>query len=212
VNVAAGALGGTGVISGPVNISPGGTLAPGAGGIGTLTVNNVLTNTGVTAIKVNKSGTTLTNDSVKGVSTLSFAGTLTVTNIGSGILTAGDSFKIFSATNYSGAFTTLSPATPGPGLVWNTNNLLSSGTLAVALGNIQPQFGPVIVQGTNLVLSGTGGAAGYPYSVLSSTNLGAPLTNWNVIGTAAFDRSGDFAFTNLPAPQVPERFYVIQVR
>ena len=148
---------------------------------------------------------------MKGVSTLAFGGTLTVSNIGSGILAAGDSFKIFSATNYSGAFTMLSPATPGPGLVWKTNNLASSGTLAVALGNIQPQFGPPTVGGTNLVLSGNGGAAGYPYSVLSSTNLATPLTNWNLIGTATFDRSGNFAFTNLLAPEVPERFYVIQV-
>jgi autotransporter-associated beta strand protein len=175
-------------------------------GSGTLTLAGANTYTNGTSLN---GGMLLVNGSL-GIGHVNVtAGTL---GGGSGILTAGDSFKIFSGTGYSGAFTTLSPVTPGPGLVWMTNNLTSSGTLAVALGNIQPQFGPVIVRGTNLVLNGTGGAAGYPYSVLTSTNLTTPLTNWNVIGTATFDRSGDFAFTNLLASQVPERVYAIQVR
>jgi autotransporter-associated beta strand protein len=211
VNVTAGTLGGTGVIGGPVSISSSGTLAPGTSAIGTLSINNTLANAGVTVIKFDKTGSMVTNDSVNGVTTLTFGGTLDTTNVGTGILTAGDSLKIFSATSYQGAFATISPATPGIGLVWNTNNLTTSGTLAVALGAILPRFGPVTLNGTNLIVSGFGGAAGYNYSVLFSTNLTLPLTNWNILSTAAFDRLGDFGFTNHIEPQAQQQYFMIHL-
>ncbi len=211
VNVITGTLGGTGVIAGPVNIAPVGTLAPGNGAIGALTINNALTNTGATIIKLNKTGSTLTNDSIKGVSTFVVSGTLNVTNIGSGVLTVGDSFKIFSATNYRGAFTAVVPATPGAGLIWSTNDLSVNGTLAVALGPVHLQFTQVLLSGTNLALSGSGGAAGYDYSVLSSTNLVTPPGSWTLVGTGNFDGTGGFIFTNSIDPQAPQQFYEIRV-
>jgi autotransporter-associated beta strand protein len=211
VNVTDGTLGGTGTIAGPVAISSGGTLAPGNGDIGTLTINNALTNTGVTMIKLNKTGPTLTNDSINGVSTFVFGGTLSVTNTGPGVLTVGDSFKIFSATGYKGAFTTISPSTPGAGLIWNTNNLSVNGTLAVALGTVHLQVAQVSLSGINLVLSGSGGAAGYSYSVLSSTNLVTLPGGWTPVGTGNFDGFGGFIFTNSIDSQAPQRFYEIRV-
>jgi hypothetical protein len=78
---------------------------------------------------VNKSAAT--NDVVRGMNTITYGGTLTVTNLG-GTLVAGDSFKLFNAGSCSGAFASLSPATPGPGLVWNTNTLAIDGTLRIA--------------------------------------------------------------------------------
>src|SRR5205823_14155841 len=45
-------------------------------------------------------------------------------------VTAANAFKLFSATNYVGAFATLNPA-PGPNLAWNTNTLATDGTLRV---------------------------------------------------------------------------------
>lgn len=211
VNVTAGTLGGTGTIAGPVTISSSGTLAPGNGAIGTLTINNALTNTGITMIELNKTGSSLTNDSIKGVSTFVFSGTLSVTNIGSGVLTVGDSFKMFSATSYKGVFTAITPSTPGVGLVWNTNNLSVNGTLAVALGTVHPQVNQVSSSGASLVLSGSGGAAGYGYSVLSSTNLVTALTNWDLVGTGFFDGFGGFTFTNSIDSQALQRFYEIRV-
>jgi len=211
VNVTAGTLGGTGTIAGPVTISPGGTLAPGNGAIGTLTINNVLTNIGTTLIKLSKSGSTVTNDNIKGVTTLVTGGTLMVTNIGSGIVTAGDSFKIFSAASYQVTFTNISPATPGAGLIWNTNNLPVNGTLAVALGTVHLQVARVTVSGTNLTLSGYGGAAGYNYSVLSATNLLTPPGGWTLDGAGNFDGSGGFIFTNTINLQAPQQFYEIRV-
>ena len=54
VTVTGGALGGTGTINDVVAINSGGTLSPGANGIGTLTINNNLTLSGTTFIEVNK--------------------------------------------------------------------------------------------------------------------------------------------------------------
>ena len=45
----------------------------------------------------------------------------------------------------------------------------------------------------SLLVTGSGGTAFYPYSLLSSTNLLAPLTNWTVIATDALDGSGSFS-------------------
>jgi autotransporter-associated beta strand protein len=210
VSVISGTIGGTGAIAGPVNIFSGGTLAPGNGGIGTLTINNTLTNTGMTLIKFSKTGPTLTNDSINGVSTFAFGGTLSVTNIGSGILTAGDSFKLFSATTYKGAFTDISPATPGAGLVWDTSNLATNGALSVALGTFRPQIGLPLMTDNNLILNGSNGAAGYGYSVLSSTNLDLPLASWTLVGTGNFDGFGGFHFTNNIDLQASQQFYIIK--
>ena len=50
----------------------------------------------------------------------------------SGTLAVNDSFTLFSAAAYSGSFASISPATPGTGLAWNTNFLAVDGTLRVA--------------------------------------------------------------------------------
>jgi hypothetical protein len=52
---------------------------------------------------------------------LTCGGTLIVTNIGVVALAAGDSFKLFNAASYSGAFAkVILPPLPA-GLGWNTN-------------------------------------------------------------------------------------------
>jgi hypothetical protein len=60
--------------------------------------------------------------------TITYGGTLSLTNL-AGNLAASDTFKLFSATNYSGAFSAITPATPAPGLGWNTNTLVTDGIL-----------------------------------------------------------------------------------
>jgi autotransporter-associated beta strand protein len=210
VNVTAGSFGGAGAIAGPVNISGSATLAPGSSIIGTLTINNSLTNDGVTAIRLNKTGSTLTNDNIQAVACV-LNGTLSLTNISSGTVTVGDGFKLFSAGTYRVFFSNIIPATPGTNLLWNTNNLGVNGTLTVALGNVNPQFGPIYLAGANLVMTGSGGAAGYNFSVLSSTNLTTPLTNWVVSGSGLCDSSGAFKITNSLSPNSPQVFYTIRI-
>ena len=129
VTVASGTvLMGAGSIGGATTVN--GTLSPGASGIGTLTVANDLTLTSgaVTTMEISK--TSGACDKVAGVFTMTYAGTLTVTNL-SGTLAVGDSFTLFSASSYSGSFTTLNlPALTG-GLKWDTSKLAVNGCITV---------------------------------------------------------------------------------
>jgi autotransporter-associated beta strand protein len=205
-----GTLAGNGVIAGPVTMAAGSTLSPGGNAIGALTINNALTNNGTFLIRLSRSGGALTNDSVKGVSTLAFGGLLQLVPSGDPI-TVSNTFKIFSATNYRNFITGITPAVPGTNLLWNTNNLAVNGTLSVSLGTVKPQVGNVFLSGTNLVFAGGGGAAGYGFSVLASTSLTAPLTNWFLAGTGFCDGSGNFIVTNGLSATNLCQFYLIRI-
>jgi hypothetical protein len=74
----------------------------------------------------------------------------------------------------------------------------------------QPVISMPILQGANLVLSGTGGVPTASYYVLSSTNLTLAPAQWSAIGTSSFDNSGRFSFTNILDPWVPQLFYMLQ--
>jgi autotransporter-associated beta strand protein len=130
VTVRGGTLGGNGGIGGAVSIRTGATLSPGAS-IGTLTVSNTVTlfAGAMTLIELSKSPTA--NDVLKTTGLLTFAGDLIVANIGSHALLAGDSFKIFDAASSAGSFNSVTLPDLNTGLAWDTNNLYTSGTLAV---------------------------------------------------------------------------------
>jgi fibronectin-binding autotransporter adhesin len=127
VIVTNGTLGGNGVIQGPVTIQLAGRLSPGTS-IGTLTISNSLTLSAVTVMELNAA--VGTSDLIRGVTTLTYGGTLILSNL-AGAISGSNTFKLFSANTYRGAFAALNPATPGPGLVWNTNTLATDGTLRV---------------------------------------------------------------------------------
>jgi autotransporter-associated beta strand protein len=209
VTVAGGVLGGSGLIRGAVTVQSGGTLSPGAvsGTTSTLTISNNLNLSGTTFLALNPAAGT--NDLVRGLAAVTFGGTLTVTNLG-GLLTAGNSFRLFSAANFTGNFSALNLPPLGTGLAWNTS-ALTNGVLAVMLGAVAPQFSQVSLAGTNLMMSGSGGAAGYFYSVLAATNLFTPFTNWSLISTGLFDGNGNFIFSNGIDPQSPQQFFEIQI-
>jgi autotransporter-associated beta strand protein len=127
VTVDGGVLGGTGRIAGAVIILDGGTIAPG-NSIGALAISNSLTLSGVTVMELHAAGRT--NDVIRGLTSVTYGGTLTLTNL-AGTITASSAFKLFSANSYSGTFATITPAVPGPDLAWNTSTLATDGTLRV---------------------------------------------------------------------------------
>ena len=206
--VSNGTLAGSGTMTNTVTILAQGILSPGSP-IGNLTINGSLTNLGVLAVGVDKTNSGLTNSTIKGLSRIAYGGTLELILSGNS-LAPGDSFRMFYATNYFGAFASILPATPGPGLAWNTNNLNTSGTLAV-LANPAPVFGPSVLSGGSIVLTGSGGYAGGGYSVLANTNLAAPISAWTVVRTGTFDSAGNFAVTNPVSAGTNELFFRIRV-
>jgi fibronectin-binding autotransporter adhesin len=208
-----GTLAGTGTIGNNVTVSAGGTISAGvAGAPGNLTVaGNVSLQSGATNfMELNK--TAVANDQIRAIAaaptTITYAGTLALTNL-AGTLAAGDSFKLFTATNYAGSFSAITPASPGPGLQWNTSALNTSGTILVAIQPI-PKITNFGVIGGNVVFSGTNGPANASYVVLTATDVTLPLASWTPIATNTFNGSGNFSFTN-GAPADPQRFYLLQV-
>jgi autotransporter-associated beta strand protein len=207
ITVAGGSLAGTGVLSGPVVVNSGATLAPGTG-IGTLTISNKLTlaNGSFTSVELNK--TAGTSDQIIGMTSVTYGGTLVVTNL-AGVLTAGDSFKLFDAAAYSGEFTGVIPATPGPGtLHWDRSQLTVNGTLGVVTVG-QPAITGFTYDGAHLTINGTNGTAGQTFYVLSSTNVSAGLATWVRVATNVF--AGNAFTSTIPVTAEPKRFYLISI-
>jgi hypothetical protein len=154
-----------------------------------------------------------TNDNIIGMTSVTYGGTLVLANL-SGTLANGDVFKLFTATNYSGAFASLFPASPGPGLKWNTNGLPVAGVLRVVSSNSAPPTiaGTALSSGTNFIITASGGVPYDPVTLLSATNVGLPLTNWIPLATNYFTGSGTVSFTNLVLADESQRFFALQVR
>jgi fibronectin-binding autotransporter adhesin len=199
-----GSLAGTGTIGGAVTVTSTGDIAPGPS-VGALTVNGSVVLQGTTEMEIDKANNT--NDLIRGASSIHYGGILSITNL-STQLVGGDIVKLFDAGSYSGGFASIIPDTPGQDLTWDTSHLNSDGTLRVVGGL---RFNSVIQSGGNLMLSGSGGPVNGNYSVLTSTDVAAPLNTWSTLTTGTFDSSGNFAFTAPIAPNVPKRFYLIQV-
>jgi len=208
LTVAGGAtLGGNGTISGPVTVNSGGALAPG-NPLGTLTISNNLTLAAGSTTFVQVQHSPLTNDSVKISGTLTEGGTLNVTNIGAAAFAAGDSFKLFNATNYAGSFAGyVLPSLTGK-LVWNTNTLKNSGIISVVTLNA-PTFAGLKITSGKLVVNGFGGVNSWPFVLLSTTNLAA--AQWTPLATNLFDATGGFILTNAVSPGSPMTFYKLQL-
>ena len=127
-------LAGTGIISGAVTVNSGATLSPGDGGIGTLTANNSVTLAAGSTNRIEINRTTGTKDYLTCSGTLTYGGTLIVTNLG-GALTNGDSFKLFNGGAYAGSFASSNLPPLAPDLMWNTATLNLSGTISVVSTN-----------------------------------------------------------------------------
>jgi autotransporter-associated beta strand protein len=204
-------LTGSGLIVGHAVIGSGATLSPG-GALATLTFNNNLTlNSGSTTVmELNKMLST--NDVARVAGTLTYGGTLVLTNL-SGILATNDSFKLFSAGSYGNAFANVVPAIPALNLAWNTNTLTSDGTLRVVTARTPPpKIGGLTSNGNNLVFRGSNGVPNWTYYVLASANAAVPLSEWQRITTNVFDAAGNFNFTNRFSPDTPRQFYLLQLQ
>lgn len=205
-----GVLGGNGAISGAVTVNSGGMLAPGAGGIGTLTLSNSLALAPGCTNVFEVSHSPLTNDAVNIFGALTNGGTLIVTNIALAPLTNGDSFKLFSAPGYNGGFDRVILPALAANLAWNTNSLNTNGAIAV-VALTAPAISGVQSAGGNLIVSGGGGTANWPYAVLMATNLAA---SWTSVATNYFGPAGNFSLTltNVIDSSQPQLFYRLRLQ
>jgi len=177
VNVnGSGTLAGNGTLGGSTTIQSGGTLTPGNNGIGRLTVNNNVTlqTGGTTRLELNKAANT--NDVLQISGTLTYGGTLTVTNL-TGTLVLGDSFKLFNAANFTGSFAATNLPSLSPDLAWQFNPI--SGTLtvvsAIATNPINLTW---FASGNNLTLSWPADHTGWRLQVQTNSLATGLNTNW----------------------------------
>jgi hypothetical protein len=201
------ALQGNGTVNGNLLVGSGATVSPGGGNaVGTLTVTNSINLSGATSMEINK--TSGTKDQLNCAGTITYGGTLNVTNL-AGTLVAGDSFKLFNAGTYTGTFGAITPS-PGVGLSWDASEL-SSGIIKVVASAPGPTIGKITVSGGSVIISGNNNTgAGGTYHILTSTNLATPVSSWAVLTNGAFDQSGNFSTTNAIGNSA-RAFYILQV-
>ena len=210
-------LNGTGTVLSDVTVYNGGTIAPGTNGsLGNLVINGNLTlnNGSTTYVKLNAANFpgTSPSDTITGVTNLVYGGTLSLTNL-TGRLTGNSyAFRLFSATNFSGAFSSLIPGTPpaSSNLRWDTYELNVDGVLRIFPAiSLPPVIGGANIANGSLILSAGSGIAYDPCWLLTCTNLAAPV--WSCTATNYFDANGNTVFTNpIPAGE-PARYFKLQV-
>jgi fibronectin-binding autotransporter adhesin len=200
-------LGGSGIILDPVTVD--GSVAPGNSGIGSLTVNNavVFESDGAAVMEINR--TNSPNASLLSATSVTYGGTLTVENIGTTNLEAGDTFELFNGA-ISGTFAVTNlPALPSEDLYWDTS-LLNSGTIRVASSSSPaPAITSPSVSGTNFSLQVASSQIGFNYVVQATPAL-APAT-WTSIQTNA-GTGGTLNFTIPITPGTPRSFFRISVQ
>ena len=152
-----------------------------------------VTATNVNALSVTASGTTITIDSVANVAgphtihLISYTGTDPYSGLSLAPLPTGYAGNLVDNSGVIDLNVTVSAPPPPPTI----RNIVNNG-------------GQVIIGGTNN--SGTGGS----YSVLSSTNLAVPLTNWTLLNSGTFNANGNFSYTNALGTN-SQRFYILRV-
>jgi hypothetical protein len=192
-------LGGTGTISGSLFIDAGATFAPG-NSVGALNIGTDLNLDPASASQFTL-GTSSSSATVAG--NLSLAGTLNIS------AAAGFGAGIYTLFNYSGALNLGSVVISAPAGFNYSLNTNTPGQVKLIVA--RPQFNLVNVSGSNLIMSGSGGAANATYYILSSTNIALPLNLWTRIATNQFDASGNFNFTNAINANAPQQFYLLQL-
>ncbi len=174
--VSAGTLGGSGSLAGPVVISAGATLAPGSP-VGPLTIASSLSlaAASTTVLELNK--TLGTNDSVIGLTTVTYGGTLVLKNL-SGTLAANDTFKLFAAGSYAGSFASIVAQTPNQTVTWDTSRLTVDGTVKVVTAVPAPVVLAPVTSGGTVNITWPASQTGWQLqSQVSSLAVGLS-TNW----------------------------------
>lgn len=185
-------------------VSP--AVTPGVSPVGVLTVSGAINLSGTNTMQVDPVNDT--NDVLASSSSITYGGTLILTNLSTPA--GGNSFKLFKASSYSGSFGSIIPATPGPGLAWNTSALNSSGTISV-VSSAPPNFTKITVSGGNVIMVGSNGVPSATYYVLTSTNIVSALATWTPIATNTFNLDGSFSFTNSLTPPMARQFYLLEL-
>ncbi|HLX69163.1 MAG TPA: right-handed parallel beta-helix repeat-containing protein [Verrucomicrobiae bacterium] len=92
---------------------------------------------------------------------------------------------------------------------YTSGNVAEATVDNIGITPLPPRFTNVFLDANgNLVLNGAGGS-GSPLSLLATTNLSQPLSNWSPVFTGTFAADGTFVFTNINPGNSPQ-FYSLE--
>ena len=149
-------LDGVGLVAGPVTVQPGGTLQPGVSPAlnEVFTIQNAVTLSGTAVFQVGKANGVPVNDSLAGVTDITYGGVLIVTNANNSELAIGDVFQLVAASgSKSGNFASVQvlPASLGLGGSFNPE----TGLLTLVAAPTEPTLG-YKVSGSTIEFSWSG--------------------------------------------------------
>jgi fibronectin-binding autotransporter adhesin len=196
-------LGGNGTVWGSVDTIFGGNVAPGFS-IDTLTITNAANLVGTVTAEVDRNGGTELADKIT-CPTITLGGTLKIVNLGQPF-EIGDTFDLFDGA-VSGAFTTIN----GGYYTWDTSQVTVNGTISVT-GMLPPPSLTSSFDGATLTLSAAGGIPGGSLSIVTSTDVSAPLDTWTVLQADVFDPSGNYFYYTAVNFGEEKRFYAVRAQ
>ena len=166
-------------------------------GTGTLTLSNACTYSGVTTVS-------------NGVLQLTRPNGLS-TNTSVHLFTASGNLNLaFTGTNQVAALYINGVAQPA-GVYGNTTApITGAGFLQVRAPVAPGSFSGISVSGTTLTLIATNGTPNGPWTLLSSTNVALPLTQWGTNSTGTYDGSGNLNMTLLNTATNPADFFILK--
>jgi len=197
-------LAGSGTVLGSIDTTGGGTVSPG-GTIGTLTATNTATLGGNAVMEVNHNGGAPLSDELV-AKAIQLGGTLSLQVLGPR-LQVNDTFHLFSGT-LSGSFAAYNYGY----YTWDISQLGAGGNGTIRVTGLLPlPTAGVTVSGTNMVLTSTGGVRGGQLTVVTSTNVVAPLNTWTTVTNDVYNGTGQYSLTIPINPASAQQFYVIEV-
>ena len=136
------------------------------------------------------------------------AGTVAATLLNGFMPAVSNSFPVLTYGSFTGAFTN---AELPSGFVWQTNYGPTTFTLTVTLtaSGISTVLKPILNPSGQFLLQFIG-STNAEYTVLASTNLAVPLSNWVTLGNAAVLSNTLFQFVDTNSTNFPARFYMLR--
>jgi len=153
-----------------------------------------------------------TNDTITGLNSVTYGGTLNLTVYG---VDTNSVFKLFSANSYHGKFDAIQPAQPpvSGNYMWDQSHLTIDGTLRVI--PLRPTITGVdsSTLASGFITLNATGLPGGAVSVLSSTNLTTPLVNWTTAASGNYDGNGNYSTQLTVDPATtPTLFFLLQAQ
>jgi autotransporter-associated beta strand protein len=208
-------MGGVGTLKAILLADQGSILTPGLP-TGVFNVTSNATLSGAVTMDLDTTNAAANSELTANSFTINGTATLTVTNIGPGIIN-GTTFQLFNHP-VSGFGSVTLPAKDPTGTtnyIWK-NFLAVDGSITLTNGGVVPvsakpaKFTGISVNGLALTITATNGAANGTYRLLESTNLLVPVSLWTPVFTNSFDGSGNLnVTTNVVNPARPQMYYLL---